>query len=224
MDGDTTGVAWLLSAGAEPDASVPAKNSSGEAVQTTALFVAGYYGRLETARLLLDAGADPSLADIYGTPLLQAAGSGQLEALQLLLERGAGVDAADPENGSTAFHAACRHNQPESAEELAGAGCDVGLKDKNGLTGREVAEANGHAAVVARLRAVVGEQLRAAQMARASLAPEPAAVVGDGGPAVQLLAAAMEGDAAAVSLMLEARAGPNTSVAGMLPSGSVDRD
>ena len=37
------------------------------------------------------------------------------------------------------------------------AGCDRGLKDNDGQTGREVAEGRGHAAVVVWLRAVVGE-------------------------------------------------------------------
>ena len=36
---------------------------------------------------------------------------------------------------------------------LARAGCDVGLKDSAGMTGREVAEGEGHVAVVARLLA-----------------------------------------------------------------------
>ena len=42
------------------------------------------------------------------------------------------------------------------------AGCDVGIKDCNGLTGWQMAEGLGHAAVAERLRAVVAEQLRAA--------------------------------------------------------------
>ena len=51
----------------------------------------------------------------------------------------------------TAFHFACFNNQPDCAEVLMQAGCDVGTKDINGETGAEVAERLGHAAVVASL-------------------------------------------------------------------------
>jgi hypothetical protein len=44
--------------------------------------------------------------------------------------------------------------QVECAEALARAGCDVGVKDKKGRIGRELAEVQGHAEMVARLRAV----------------------------------------------------------------------
>ena len=94
------------------------------------------------------------------------------------------ADAVDLDSGMTAFHIACDANQPECAEELARAGCDVGLKDANGKTGREVAEVEGHAAVVERLRAVVGEQLRAAQAvvrpSSISDTPEPSDAAGAG--------------------------------------------
>ena len=64
---------------------------------------------------------------------------------------------------------------------LARAGCDVGLKDRDGKTGRQLAEAEGHAAVLARRRAVAADQLRPAQGAAGpapELEPEPAAVDG----------------------------------------------
>ena len=97
-------------------------------VPSTAL-VAAAHGRLEVARLLLDAGADPSLAASDGlTPLMCAAGQGHPEVLGLLLGRGAVVDAAHPDSGATAFHQACFSNQPDCVEALARAGCDVGLK------------------------------------------------------------------------------------------------
>jgi ankyrin repeat protein len=191
--------------------------------QTTALVMAAANGRLEAARLLLDAGADPSLANGDGTtPLMSAAWTGHLEVLQLLLERGAAVDDVDTDN--SAFHMACLTNHAECAEALAWAGCDVGLKDIHGRTGREVAEANGHAVVVERLRAVVAEQLRAAQAAaRAAPEPEPAAVVGDGGSADQLLKGAFEGDGPEMARLLAAGADPNASVPVQKPSGEVCR-
>jgi ankyrin repeat protein len=207
-------VARLLAAGADPNALIAGRRPSGEAFQTTALRAAAGNGRLEVARLLLDGGADPSRACGDGfTPLMEAAACGHLEVLRLLLGRGATVDAVDPAYGRTAFHYACVINQAECAEELARAGCDVGLKDKRGHTGRERAEGEGHAAVVERLRAVVADQLRAAQAASPAPAPEPAAVVGDGGPGAQLLNVVRKGDGAAVARLLAAGADPNALVA-----------
>jgi ankyrin repeat protein len=224
VEGDGVAVSRLLAAGADPNAWVPGRTASWEMVQSTALCEAAGRGRLEVARLLLEAGADPSrAADTGCTPLFIAASGGQLEVLRLLLVRGAAMDAVHRHDGATAFHSACYDNQPECVEALARAGCDVGLKDIGGLTGREIAEAKGHTAVVERLRAVVSEQLRAAQAAaRAAPEPEPAAVVGDGGLAEQLLvAAALEGDGAAVARLLAAGTDPNASVAGQNPSGEV---
>jgi hypothetical protein len=57
-----------------------------------------------------------------------------------------------------AFHLACYLNHPECAEALARAGCDVGLKGKNGKTGRQLAEQRGHTALVQRLRKLQAER------------------------------------------------------------------
>ena len=157
------------------------------------------------------------------TPLMLAAGYGHPELLRLLLARGVAPNAVHPDHGTTAFHIACATNQAECAEALAWVGCDVGLKDKLGETGREAAERRGHTAVVARLRSVVGEQLRAAQ------APDPApapvavvvAVAGGRGSADQLVMAAEEGDGAALARLLAAGADPNASLAGQNGSGVV---
>jgi ankyrin repeat protein len=220
-EGDAAAVSRLLAAGANPNASMAVQPPSGEVHQDTALIIAAGYGQLEAARLLLDAGAEPSLANSLGsTPLMIAAQMGQLEMLRLLPKWGAAVDAVDPRDGGTAFHSACYHNQPDCVEALARVGCDVGIKDNDGLTGREIAARKGHAAVVARLRAVVTEQLRVAQAAaRAAPEPEPAAAAGDGEPAHLLLMAALEGDGVAVARLLAAGADPNALVAGQPPWG-----
>jgi hypothetical protein len=163
QDGDGPVVARLLAAGADPRASVAVRDlGSGEVVQGTALHAAAGHGRLEVARLLLDAGADPSRKDDRGcTPLMAAVREGHAEVLRLLLARGAAADAVDFRDGATAFHYACYDNQADCAEVLARAGCDVGLKDRldsEGKTGRQLAEREGHTAVVQRLRALAAEQ------------------------------------------------------------------
>jgi ankyrin repeat protein len=159
MEGDGAAVTRWLSAGADPDASATARTPDGEVLHTTALIRAAQNGRLEAARLLLDAGADPGRARTGGvTPLMAAAGLGQLQVLLLLLGYGAAVDAAQPASGFTAFHCACFRNQVECAEALIRAGCDVGIKTKGGETGRELALGRGHAALLARLDALGAER------------------------------------------------------------------
>jgi hypothetical protein len=153
--GDAVAVTRLLAAGADPNASVPGRTPSGEVVQATALWEAAARGRLEVVRLLLDAGADPSLADGNGaTPLMAAAQAGHLEVLRLLLAWGAAVDALDPRDSAPAFHYAGFHNHADCAEVLVQAGCDVGLKDNDGTTGQQLAEARGSKEVLRRLRAL----------------------------------------------------------------------
>ena len=130
-EGDTAGVARLLTAGADPNASVPGRTASGEVFQSTALREAAGCGRLEAARLLLEAGADPSRADGDGTtPLMMAAGEGHLLVLRLLLGWGVAMQAVHPTTGGTAFHYACGRNHVECAEALARAGCDVGAREQ----------------------------------------------------------------------------------------------
>jgi len=65
-----------------------------------ALALASQFGRVEIARLLLDAGEDPNRYNPVGghshsTPLHQAAASGYVELVRLLVERGARLDLKD---------------------------------------------------------------------------------------------------------------------------------
>ncbi|KAL4799322.1 hypothetical protein BDV19DRAFT_385569 [Aspergillus venezuelensis] len=59
----------------------------------TALAAACLSGHLETARLLLDNGADIEAEGLLGTPILLAAGIGHMKLVKLLIERG--TDATD---------------------------------------------------------------------------------------------------------------------------------
>jgi ankyrin repeat protein len=215
-DGELVG-RLLAEAGVDPNAVADAASpwgARGELANYTPLTHAAELGHLEAARLLLDAAADPARADGDGDiPLIQAAQNGHLEVLRLLLTRGAAVDAADPATGFTAFHAACYKTQPDCAEALIRAGCDVGMKAKGGVRGLEIAEAEGHPALVARLRAVAAEQLRGAGATRPAPGPMLEPTPADDGQDVGelLLIAATEGDLAAAARLLAVGADPNIS-------------
>jgi ankyrin repeat protein len=146
---------------------------------------------------------------------MAAAGCGHVAVLRLLRERGAAVDAASG-HGWTACHFACHAGWTDCVEALVRAGCDVGAETTRGETARQMAEVEGHAAVVERLRALAAELARADRVGQ-PLAAEPAAPHDHaGGPReggrdlVQaLLAAAGDGDAAGMALLLAAGADPN---------------
>jgi hypothetical protein len=72
--------------------------------------------------------------------------------------RGADLDAACRESGWTAFHVACAGNQPECAAALVELGCDTAIKAKDGQTGQQWAEDQGHAAVLEALRDSTGRR------------------------------------------------------------------
>ena len=127
---------------------------SGETIRMTALHGAVAHHQEAAARLLLELGANPNLADSDGCPpLVSAAGVGALSILRMLLDAKAEANAVHP-TGWTAFHCACENNQPDCAEALVRAGCDTMLRTKDGATAREMAQNEGHAAVLERLDAL----------------------------------------------------------------------
>ena len=74
-----------------------------------------------------------------------------MSLVRLLLERGVPVDVADV-LGATAFHSACFAGHTECVAVLVEAGgCDTTLRSENGMTGRQMVERQGHAAVVSLL-------------------------------------------------------------------------
>jgi hypothetical protein len=107
------------------------------------LAAAGY--RVEIARLLLEAGADPNsrlnhresgplhyAADgCLGTPAWEA--DRQVQTLQCLIEAGADINAQD-KNGATPLHRAVRTRSAAAVKYLLTAGCDSSLKNKPGST------------------------------------------------------------------------------------------
>ena len=69
-----------------------------------ALALAAHLGRTEACAFLLDRGADPARAPLYGiTPLHYAAQGRRRETAELLVARGAPLDVRDGLNGDTPF-------------------------------------------------------------------------------------------------------------------------
>ncbi len=83
-------------------------------------------------RQLLKDGAVPVATARGGLPLGHAAKSGSIPILNLLLENGADPSALDPNNGSTALHAAINSGKDNSAKILVEKMKDISVQDKNG--------------------------------------------------------------------------------------------
>ena len=80
----------------------------------TALIAAAFGGRLEIARLLIDAGASVDLANLDGVTALNMAArnlGGRLEVARLLVDAGANVDLKDRVHGDTPLCAAAERGQ-----------------------------------------------------------------------------------------------------------------
>jgi ankyrin repeat protein len=84
---------------------------------------------LETAQLLIRAGADVKLADRYGvTPLYLAAVNGNAAMIKLLIDAGADPNSVDP-TGETTLMAAARIGDLESVKTLLDRGAKVDTAD-----------------------------------------------------------------------------------------------
>jgi ankyrin repeat protein len=112
----------LLEAGADVD-------RQEEGLGNTALLYALWAYDSETARLLIERGADVTLACRGMAPLRVAAGNGMLPLVQLLIERGAVARARDERHVFSALHTAARAGQTPVVEALlvAGVPVDAGL-------------------------------------------------------------------------------------------------
>mmetsp|Transcript_68724 Transcript_68724/g.201200 ORF Transcript_68724/g.201200 Transcript_68724/m.201200 type:complete len:309 (+) Transcript_68724:84-1010(+) len=119
----------------------------------SALMMAAFKGSLETCQVLLEHGADASAAEPASsrTPLMFAAQGGATDVAELLLGKKADPSKADAE-GATALMWAAVANKADTAKVLAGFG-STDMKNAKGQTALAIAEAMGHAATVAVLKA-----------------------------------------------------------------------
>jgi ankyrin repeat protein len=101
----------------------------------TALWIASYEGYLRAAMLLLDEGADPTIADDRNkrTPLMYAADKRYNELLKKMLATKPDVNAQDV-RGMTAAHMAANKRDVEAVRWLKAAGADLSLQDERGRT------------------------------------------------------------------------------------------
>eukprot|EP01045_Picozoa_sp_COSAG04_P000282 COSAG04_NODE_6_length_47123_cov_87.347482_5_plen_1442_part_00 len=223
--GDTEELSRLLDGGCDVDMILEEEMDK----TTTALLQALRHEHEPAARLLLDRGANPNLADSGGiTPLMQVTVSGSLPLMQLLLKAGAEVDATDPDTGGTVFHIACTTNKPDCAEALVRAGSDTSLRCKQGMTGRDIAQAAGHSAVLERLRSLETDEQRWLHAAEENDTEELTRQL-DGGFSIDVLVdkrrndgevfqltalceAILNGQVVAVQLLLDRGANPNLPI------------
>lgn len=111
----------LLDAGGD----VEAKTRLGD---MTPLFMASKNGYAPMIALLIEAGADPTLATTTGTtPVMVAAASGSADAVTVLLDHGADPDATDVNQGQTALMFAAAPGRVEVIRVLTARGADVGV-------------------------------------------------------------------------------------------------
>jgi len=140
----------LLAAGAKPqDALNDAAGKSGK-------------DAVEVMQALIDAGASVTLPNVLGTtPLHQAARYGTAGMIRELLARGAAIDART-RGGETPLHEALwlpslnARRTAENVGALVAAGADRDVKDNQGRTPRELAEASGNPEIIAAMNGARG--------------------------------------------------------------------
>ena len=113
----------------------------------TALHLAAFFGEEDTARLLLEHGADANAvarnAELEVAPLHSAAAGGNSKLVALLLEHGADPKACQ-RGGFTALHAAAQNGDRESVEALLERGADRAARTDEGKTAAALAATAGH--------------------------------------------------------------------------------
>lgn len=112
--------------------------------EVSALHYAVYGGHVDTARLLLQHGANVNSRDGRGlTPLHRAARCGPAELIDLLVDQGADLEAKD-DRGYTPLLIAGQVGSLANVSELVQCGADINAKNKEGKTIDDFALANHH--------------------------------------------------------------------------------
>ena len=120
----------------------------------TALHLAAFFGQIDTARVLIDQGADVNAAsenDLSNRPLHSAAAGRHYAVCEVLIAGGADLDAQDA-HGNTALMAAAMHGDRGLAELLIKRSASRAVRNEAGQTANQFAEENGHDELAAFLR------------------------------------------------------------------------
>lgn len=121
----------------------------------TPLALAAFFGNTDVARLLVDQGANVSLAatnPMKVTPLHASTAGRHLEIVRLLVDNGADVNARQ-QQGWTPLHGAAQNGDAGIAKLLLDHGADRAARAETGQTPLDLALTHGHAAVAALLEA-----------------------------------------------------------------------
>lgn len=141
IDGNLKQVKQLIASGVDVNAIA--------SCDRTALSLAIQGGQIPVIQALLDAGADPNLADetddslAANSPLMEAASTffatNRGEMVRLLIQRGANLNQQDAA-GRTALMHALRYSDVDVIETLINAGADLDIQDNEGNTALIMAE------------------------------------------------------------------------------------
>ena len=115
------------------------------------LGLAAYFGHLQTARVLIEAGADVNHASrtFQVTPLHSAVASRSAEIVELLLVQGASPNSS--EAGGSPLHSAASVGDERIVQMLLAAGANPRQPDRTGRTPADLAREHGHAELARQL-------------------------------------------------------------------------
>ena len=120
----------------------------------TPLHLAAFFGHLDAARLLVEAGAEVDAVSMDAqrlTPLHSAAAGRHPEIVELLLGGGADPNVRQ-RGGWTPLHAAAQNGDSSSVEALLAAGADATARHDGGSSAADLAEEAELSELAARLR------------------------------------------------------------------------
>ena len=176
----------------------------------TALMIASWNGNVDAINVLLNAGADPHIADANGYTCLHNAVSGDCskEVLQEIISHNANINATN-KNNVTALMIACWNGNEEAINVLLSAGADPHIADANGYKCLHSAVIGDYSKDILQIIIHQGSDVNAESKINSP------AILGAGVNAVNkgnvtaLMLACGKGNAGAVQVLLNAGANPN---------------
>ncbi|ETS82462.1 hypothetical protein PFICI_04338 [Pestalotiopsis fici W106-1] len=106
-----------------------------------------FFGHAETAKLLLEKGANPNIGNWINTTALHSASIfGYTAIVELLLAKGADVDIRSKDD-QTALYLASKWGRTEIVKLLLANGADINARTESGQTALQVASQEGHAEI-----------------------------------------------------------------------------